>query len=291
MIAVLTIVHGRHEHLRNQRRALLTSERAADLHVVVAMDDPHVRRALRDVGGYGPPVVVEEIAGDPGLLPLAAARNRAATIALDAGADVLVFLDVDCLPTPSLIGQYAEAVGARRSAGAQPAVWCGATARLPRMEGPGDYPVAAPEVLSVMAVPDRDRPVLDPGEVLVEPDLTRFWSLNFALGQSDWTAIGGFDTAYVGYGGEDTDFGQRLGRCGGSMIWTGGATALHQWHATQSPPVSHLEDIVRNANLFARRWGWWPMGGWLEGFREQGLAYQDGTGWHLTAEHLTRKSS
>lgn len=278
MIAVLTIVHGRHDHLRNQRRGLLTSTSAADLHVVVAMGDPQVRRALTDVEGYGPPILLEELATDPGRLPLAAARNRAAEVALAAGADVLVFLDVDCVPTPSLIGQYAGSVRARDGAGRSPGVWCGATARLPRLDGPGDYPVAAPEVLSAMAVPDAGRPVLDPGRARVEPDLTRFWSLNFALGQIDWCATGGFDEAYVGYGGEDTDFAQRLGCAGGSMVWLGGATAHHQWHDSQSPPVGHLVDIVRNANLFHDRWGWWPMRGWLDAFASRGLADRDADG-------------
>ena len=293
MIAVVTIVHGRHDHLRNQRRALLTSERPADLHVVVAMGDPGVRRALADSEGYGPPVLLEDLPADPAGLPLAAARNRAAALALGAGADVLVFLDVDCLPTPGLVGRYAQAVRDRRGAGSVPAVWCGATARLPQLAGAADYPVADPPVLSAMAVPDRGRPVLADGAVQAESDFTTFWSLNFALGQSDWAAVGGFDEAYVGYGGEDTDFGQRLGRVGGRLVWTGGATALHQWHETQSPPVGHLADIVRNANLFAQRWGWWPMEGWLEGFRAQGLAQQDGPGgrWRVAAEQMTPESS
>ena len=27
--------------------------------------------------------------------------------------------------------------------------------------------------------------------------------------------------------------------------------------------MRHLEAILRNANLFYRRWGWFPMEGWL----------------------------
>ena len=55
----------------------------------------------------------------------------------------------------------------------------------------------------------------------------------------------------------------------------GGAAAYHQWHLTQSPPVRHLDDIVRNAAIFADRWGWWPMQGWLGAFAQQGLVRWD----------------
>jgi GT2 family glycosyltransferase len=103
-------------------------------------------------------------------------------------------------------------------------------------------------------------------------DLRLFWSLSFAVTCADWGRIGGFDEGYLGYGGEDTDFGQRLGAAGGRMLWIGGAQAYHQHHATSSPPVDHLKEIVDNANLFARRWGWWPMEGWLADFEKAGLA-------------------
>lgn len=36
--------------------------------------------------------------------------------------------------------------------------------------------------------------------------------------------------------------------------------------------MQHLEAIVRNANVFRDRWGWFPMEGWLERFAELGLA-------------------
>jgi hypothetical protein len=59
------------------------------------------------------------------------------------------------------------------------------------------------------------------------------------------------------------------------MWWVGGARAYHQWHPVSDPPVEHVEDIVRNANLFHERWGWFPMEGWLTAFAERGLAVLD----------------
>ena len=43
--------------------------------------------------------------------------------------------------------------------------------------------------------------------------------------------------------------------------------------------MQHLESILRNATLFHRRWGEWPMPGWLEEFERQGLVSRTPTGW------------
>lgn len=282
-VAVCTIVHGRHAHLRNQRHALVTSEQPGQLHVVVSMADPGVGAVLDDTAYCAARTEWRDLPAPDGL-PLAAARNEAARLAIAGGAEVLVFLDVDCLPEPGLLGSYAAAVDSRAGADpGRPAVWCGGSTDLPSMPGSATYPVADPQALRAMSVPRTGRPVLPVGQVLREDDLTTFWSLNFALAPSDWVAIGGFDEAYVGYGGEDTDFAQRLGRADGHLVWLGGAVAHHQWHGTQRPPVDHLDDIVRNANLFHDRWGWWPMGGWLEAFADRGLAGVDDRGrWRVT---------
>ncbi|RYJ06329.1 MAG: glycosyltransferase family 2 protein, partial [Actinomycetales bacterium] len=123
----------------------------------------------------------------------------------------------------------------------------------------------------------------DPVVGSVEPsdDHRLFWSLSFAVTPATWDRIGGFDEAYVGYGGEDTDFGQRARSAGVPMAWVGGADAFHQHHPVSRPPVEHVQDVVRNAEVFARRWGWWPMEGWLEAFEERGLVARSGDGWAL----------
>ena len=140
---------------------------------------------------------------------------------------------------------------------------------LPPVPDPLDY---REQDLARLARPHPARPALGVNEVRVAEDLRLFWSLSFALDAGDWDALGGFCEDYVGYGGEDTDFGQRLGATEGTLLWVGGATAYHQHHPSESPPVRHLDAIVANANRFHDKWGWFPMEGWLEHFAATGLA-------------------
>lgn len=233
--AVITIAAGREAHLARQVEGL----RAAPPHdhVVVGID------AMR----------------------LAAARNEGAARA--SGAELLVFLDVDCIPGPALLDRYAAAARA-----APHALLCGPVAYLP----PGRY---APED----AEPHPARPDPPDGELVRGGDHRLFWSLSFAVTAATWARIGGFDEGYAGYGAEDTDLGQRARAAGVELAWVGGAVAYHQHHGSQNPPVDHLHDIVRNATRFHSIWGWWPMEGWLEAFAERGLAAYDGERWVVTS--------
>src|SRR5664279_4907347 len=100
--AVITIVSGRHDHLRNQQRGLRAGTQRPAHYVVVAMGDPQALQLTADgpLAGSGCAIHLVRIPADDGL-PLAAARNAGATAALAAGADVLIFLDVDCVPSPT----------------------------------------------------------------------------------------------------------------------------------------------------------------------------------------------
>jgi hypothetical protein len=265
--AVITVVAGRHEHLRRQRAGIAAGTWVPDEHIVVAMGDPAVH-------GLADTVVDVPVSG--GGLPLAAARNRGAARALADGAEVLVFLDVDCIPGPHLLERYLEAA-------ADGALLCGPVTYLPPAR---DYDIST---LPARTAPHPGRPVPGRAEVVRGGDHTLFWSLSFAVTAATWRAIGGFSPAYTGYGGEDTDFGQLARRAGVDLWWVGGAHAYHQYHPVERPPVSHLDDILTNAAVFRERWGWWPMTGWLDAFAEQGLiAYDDRAArWRRTPDRTT----
>jgi GT2 family glycosyltransferase len=262
--ALITTVHGRHDHLRRQERLLAGVPDAPDHRVVVSMADPEVATLV------GPAtVVVPQPAGSAGL-PLAAARNLGAAAALADGSELLVFLDVDCLPGPGTLTAY-------RRAAAGPSghdLLSGVVVYLPPPPPEGYDPQRLGEHPGHPA-----RPVPPAGVEVPGADHRLFWSLSFAVRASTWARIGGFDEQYEGYGGEDTDFALRARQQGVGFTWVGGAEAYHQWHPSGSPPVRHLDDILRNGARFARRWGFWPMQGWLEQFAELGLVQRAGAGW------------
>ncbi|GAA0300301.1 glycosyltransferase [Streptomyces polychromogenes] len=266
-VAVITLVAGRHRHLALQQAALSRGARPPDTYVVVTMDDPHAG-ALAARHSPAATVVPLDVPR-PGRLPLAAARNAGARRALELGADVLVFLDVDCVPGPRSVARYSEAASDGR-------LLCGTVAYLPPPP-PGGYRLTE---LADLAAPHPARPAPRPDQLLTAGDPDLFWSLSFALSASTWRAVGGFCEEYTGYGGEDTDFGRLAHRAGVDLCWLGGAPAYHQYHPVDDPPVRHLDDILRNGALFHSRWGRWPMEGWMHAFARLGLVRFDGESGH-----------
>jgi N-acetylglucosaminyl-diphospho-decaprenol L-rhamnosyltransferase len=264
--AVITLVHGRPGHLREQQRGLAAATVRPEHYVVVAMDDPSAVAATLTGPLAGSGIALHTVTLPAGpRLPLAAARNAGARAALGAGAEVLVFLDVDCIPSPDAVGTYRSTVGAHPGE-----LHCGTVRYLDER-----HSRAAPPVLD--GPPHPARPAPAPGETLASTDWPLFWSLSFAVDAATWRRLGGFHEAYTGYGAEDTDFGLSAHEAGVHLRWVGGADVYHQHHASESPPVRHRDDILRNAAIFHARWDRWPMEGWLRRFAELGIAeFRDG---------------
>lgn len=261
-IAVVTLASAaRRRHVDNQLAVVGRSNGVR--RILVWLDDD-----LPD--GIDADVVLSVPAGPDGLR-LAAARNAGADRATADGAGLIVFLDADCVPDPSLFDAYSTAAVSHPGA-----VLCGPVTYLP----PG---VDALDPVDLMRhrSPHAARPAPPAGDVVeASPDDYRlFWSLSFALTAAAWRQGPRFDEAFEGYGGEDTDFAYRLRNADVPLAWVGGADAYHQHHPTTSPPVGHLDDILRNGALFAGTWGEWPMAGWLEAFERDGLVRRVGSGW------------
>ena len=169
-----------------------------------------------------------------------------------------MFLDADCLASDALVPRYVSALKQHPDA-----VVAGPVTYLSE----GEMRVTDPD-------PHPARPNPAPGELVDAENYALFWSLSFALTAETWRRIerefGGFDSAYEGYGGEDTDFARELERHRIPLVWVGGAHAFHQWHPVSSPPWEHIEDIVANANRFHDKWGTFPREGWLDAFEAEG---------------------
>lgn len=263
--AVVTIAAHRDTHLRLQLRSLERSTSVPNAHVVVAMGDTAVANVVSAEGSTATVLWIEH---DRGPLPLARARNAGAAAALAAGAELLIFLDVDCIAGATMIRRYADV--ARRQCH-RSALLCGPVTYLPP-PAPEGYDL---DHVHEARRPHPARPAPPAGTVVPGADYDLFWSLSFAVTADTWNRIGGFCTDYTGYGGEDTDFAYAAAAAGVGLRWVGGADAFHQYHPVSDPPVEHLRDILVNSQLFQRRWGRWPMQGWLRAFEDRGLIIYD----------------
>ncbi|QEA39480.1 glycosyltransferase [Pistricoccus aurantiacus] len=252
-VSVLTLVRGRREHLVNLIHGLTRQTRLPD-ELIVAYMQPEPHRHLPETR-----FPVREVYIDDEIMPLAKARNRAAQA---ANNEVLIFLDVDCIPSPSLVESYRQALSERVG------LYLGEVFYLPAgaVTTPLDY-----LRLDGVGKSHPARPTMPKEGRRLEPDPGSLWGLSFALGRRDYWRAGGMDEAFYGYGGEETDFAWRLHDARVPFFWLGRARAYHQHHPMHAPPYPHFVHILRNADYFHRKWQRWCMEYWLGQFRDAGL--------------------
>jgi len=253
-IDALTIVRGRQTHLLNQARGWSESEPKPDRWIIVGMDQD-VSPPGNDAGI---PVVTDRVDGDGNTLPLSRARNRAASL---SKADVLLFMDVDCIASPRMLSAFSDAL--RK----EDRLWMGSPRYLPPGGSDGAWTM---HELQRLAIAHPIQPKLFDGQRMPSTQYEKFWSLCFALRADTFDRIGGFHESFSGYGAEDTDFAFAARHIGVPFGFVS-AIAYHQHHAVCKPPLNHFDAIVCNAIQFHRRWNVWPMVSWLNAFAERGL--------------------
>ena len=254
-VTCCVIARGRVDHLRRVLAGLRHQTTAPHEVVVVSMGDPRVASVASTDPVVSSVGLVEHELDGP--LPLARARNAAAR---RADGDVLVFLDVDCIPAPELVADYLRQQ--------RPGLLMGTVRHLP----PGVPSSTGAWSVRVLREKGRLHPARPRPSVATQTSRYElFWSLNFAVQRETWRALGGFDERYDGYGGEDTDLAFEARDRGIPAWFVAGAEAFHQHHPVEDPPVEHLHDIVANARRFHAKWRTWPMTGWLESFADLGL--------------------
>lgn len=253
--SVLTLLRGRDDRLRNLMRGL-ARQTLPPAELVIAWMQP---TAAPDLPDPGCPVRHLYVHGEP--MPLAAARNRSAEA---ARGDVLIFLDVDCIPGPGLVAAYAGA--------GTDGLLLGEVLYLSEGAVGADFDVTHLDRLG--RVHPAKPPIPETG-LRLEPDAKELWGLSFALPAAAYRSLGGMDEGYAGYGAEETDFAVRLSAAGLPTNWVAGARAYHQHHPVHVPPLQHFDPILRNAARFHARHGHWCMEYWLSQFRDAGLIAWD----------------
>ena len=215
--AVVTVAHGRHDHLDRQRASLAASTIPGLDHVVVAMDDPVLARAAW---------CSASLPSTPLGLPLAAARNRGAEVGAGARCH-----------DPGL---------PRRRLPRRPRAPRGRTPRRsptsPTRSGRGRSPTSTrrrPGATTCPRWPGSTRPTRAPGPRSRRARCTARTPTCSGRCRSPapprpGRRTGGFCEDYVGYGGEDTDFA-RVAVDGGTRPRVGAARRAPTTSGTRSP--------------------------------------------------------
>jgi len=247
-LSVLTLVRNRNELLA-RLIAGLAGGGSPPRELVVAWcggEDPHA--VVPE--GLAFEVQVLEVGHGGERIPYAEARNACAAA---ASASNLAFLDADCIPGPA----YASALGATLDevdALATGEVWY-----LPP-DRPADFDPATLRSMG-RAHPHRERPPVHGWRRSDHHE--QVWGLHLALRKTTFLDLGGFDEDYQGYAGEDTDLAVTARAAGVPVALVAGAEVFHQHHDSWEPPLQQLRATIANATTFRRKWGRWPMEGWL----------------------------
>lgn len=304
-VSVITTCYGRNTHLFNLLSSLEHGS-VKPAEVIIINDDADPKRLAEfDLNIIKIPTTIISItkAGSKAKFDIGHNRNLGSE---HASQQSLIFLDVDCIVAPYFVEQmtlklqsYPEALLM-----AQPRYL---TRPLTDEESlqlkAGELPSSHLDELSVYNPyrynfdPEDSKPSALPADLIhtcnVSPaqlidselsdatakiktplmqtdDYGAFWSLCFGINRQQFTKIGGFDTQYVGYGAEDTDFAFTARTLGIDLYLTADV-AYHQQHSVYRPPLNHLDSIVLNANRFFNKWQHWPMQGWLQQFVSMGL--------------------
>lgn len=187
------------------------------------------------------------------------ARNACARA---AAAEHVLFLDADCVPLPGALAAFDAALAA------EDGIAIGEVLYLPP-----DVVLDPSDVVATARAgrphPARPAPPRTGWERSDRYDLV--WGLSIAVRRRTFLDLGGFDEGYGGYAGEDTDFAESARKAGIPLVVVADAAVAHRHHDVFEPPIQQLAATVANAQRFRDKWGWWPMGGWLEGFADLGL--------------------
>jgi GT2 family glycosyltransferase len=244
--SVVTIVKGRRKQLANLLNSIRLSTILPYDIQVVCMD---TQEEIEIPDGLN---VSIKLIHDQNKLPLAAARNMGITATKTSN---VVFIDVDCIVSPTLFANLLLALQANYIIAAYPLY-------LPLVPDTGNY-----GDLKHLAVTHPSReciPIGQPVEHLL------FWSLIFAIQKQTFEKIGGFDESFIGYGAEDTDFAMMFHNAGIQQIFVRDYV-LHQYHDKYDPPLNYFDSIIKNAIRYQQKWNVLPMRRWLKAFEELGL--------------------
>jgi GT2 family glycosyltransferase len=247
-------------HLRPTLLGVLAQSRRPDSVVVSAdSDDPEIAvlvQALATERSFPITLVQRPHQGESRSSQVRNNAVRAVVSSQHAPADVLWFLDGDCLPAPDCLEQHL-----RSYAGSARPVVVAFRVDLTRAqtEAIDESRIARGEPLNptqeqLAALQARERRyrrhLLLRRLGIGKPHKPKLLSANFSVRIADFLAVNGFDEEYTGYGQEDDDLGRRLYKIGAAPVLAIiQAMAFHLYHETRAPGEWEASP---NAARFAR---------------------------------------
>lgn len=261
-LSVCTLVRNRNGLLRRLVEGLERSDAPPHELVVVRAGGEDPAAVLDGVRAF--PVVVEALPGDDEVIPYSAARNRAARTATGTA---VCFMDADAIPGPSLVTALTGALSD------EDALCIGDILYLPPGAVDDDW---SADDLRARGRRHPARPVPPAAGVAPCDRHELVWGTCFAMRRARFLDLGGFHEGFRGYAGEDTDLAVRARAAGVPLRVVAGAEVFHQHHDVWDPPLQQFRATLDNARTFRDRHGWWPMGGWLDGFERLGLVRREG---------------
>jgi len=225
--------YNRREMLLATLRSLDEQTAPADSYEVVVADDGSTDGTVQALEAYRPRYCLRwhrQANAGP-----AAATNTAARMAKN---EVLVFLDADQICTPELI-----------------AVHLGVHEREGDVFVQGLYPLAegyrsrAASLLYERSLFVALAPIERP-----HPASPYMWSAQVSVRRSTWERVGGFDSAFREYGGEDTDFGLRVAALGVRFLFEPRALSYHlheiSYRSLRNQAFNEGRSIIRLSEKF-----------------------------------------
>lgn len=265
--ALITTVRRQHDALLDQVSGFSLGADVPDQHVVVALADRTVSQGQLPITSDRWTTLIAGLPTVRAQLPTARGLQLGIEQAVEAGAELLVLLEVTCIPGPRFLTQLHEHLRTTEPAG--PTLWAPSVQRL-RPAPPEGYEftrleewVKDAERHPVMPL----RPELEDAEI--DPDA--FSSPCLAITTADLEEVGGLCPDYVGGMGHDTDLAAAVSDAGGAVRLVPEATAYRRHQSPEEPDKAHLASATTDAHLFRERWGRWPRAPWVTELTQAGL--------------------
>lgn len=222
-VAILTTSHDQHAQLLHQIGGIALGTLIPDLHVVVAMADKTLATGKVPLRSDRWETIIRTARTDArGPLPVAAARNLAAHAAIEAGSEVLIFLDAHLIPGPRLLEAAVDRATSDRHQ--PPVLWCGELRRLPRPKGPGQPVHALEDIASAAPNP----PLLPPDHETVVAGPESVAGGTLVITAQGYRGTDGFPVGVAGAESVDVAYARTIQATGGTIVRFGGGPAYQQ---------------------------------------------------------------